>query len=120
MVEAGMMRNLCSTTPGSGSRSRGRLRAGSAGAWMLLAAIAFAGPVQALSLGWAVGPGRLEVVDLPTGTLRAAFDAPAGVTFFPGVLTPDGRYYLLPTSQGVLRFRGSGTLHTRRRPRRTR
>lgn len=60
---------------------------------------------DAQPLGWAAGLDRLEVVDLPTGALRAAYDAPTGVRFAPGALTPDGRYYLLPTTRGVVRFR---------------
>jgi hypothetical protein len=55
--------------------------------------------------GWAAGLQRLEVVNLASGVVRAAFDAPAGVSFGQGALTPDGRFYLLATSQGVLRFR---------------
>jgi hypothetical protein len=55
--------------------------------------------------GWSAGLRRLEVVNLASGVVQASFDAPEGVSFGPGVLTPDGRFYLLPTSQGILRFR---------------
>jgi hypothetical protein len=76
----------------------------------MLVVVAFAEVASAQPLGWAVsrsadGGARLEVVDLGSGVLRVAFDAPNDVSFSPGALTPDGRFYLLPTSEGLRRFR---------------
>lgn len=53
-----------------------------------------------------LGPyvSRLQVLDLATGVVDASFDIPEGVTAGHGVLTPDGRYYLVPTNVGVARF----------------
>jgi hypothetical protein len=51
-------------------------------------------------------PDLLRVWNLATGVEEARFESPPAVTFgWTGVTTPDGRYYLLPTTAGIARFR---------------
>ncbi|HTM33870.1 MAG TPA: hypothetical protein VL263_21300, partial [Vicinamibacterales bacterium] len=84
---------------------------------LTIALIGSAAPVAAQSLGWVLDtspatatqpyrPIRLLAVNVATGIEVARFDPPAGVQFgWNGVVTPDGRYYLLATSAGIARFR---------------
>jgi len=46
----------------------------------------------------------VSVVNLATGAGVAIFDVPPGIAIGAGALTPDGRYYLVPTSVGIARF----------------
>jgi hypothetical protein len=69
--------------------------------------------VFAQPLGWALevqqpwdyGTDRLIVVNLDSGAEVARFEAPLGVRFGNGGVTPDGHYYLLATSAGLARYR---------------
>jgi hypothetical protein len=46
----------------------------------------------------------VSVVNLATGGGVTTFDVPPGIGIGAGALTPDGRYYLIPTSIGIARF----------------
>ncbi len=91
-----------------GSRHRARRTRRGASIFALCAGLLlYVGVDQATAQphGWSAGLRRLEVVNLASGVVQASFDAPDGVSFGSGVLTPDGRFYLLPTTRGILRFR---------------
>ena len=53
-----------------------------------------------------IGPyvTRLQVRNLATGVVEASFDIPDRIEAGHGVLSPDSRYYLLPTNIGIARF----------------
>jgi hypothetical protein len=80
-------------------------------------AVVFLGTVAsatAQSLVWALEhppdpqPDRVRVLNLATGAEPFTFEAPSGVQFgWESSVTPDGRFYLLPTSAGIARFRTS-------------
>lgn len=96
----------------SGSRAANRV---APGVGVLLVLLGLTGSAAGQPLAWSVqyqplsqlGPyvGRLLVLDLGTGVVDASFTIPDGITAGHGVLTADGRYYLVPTNLGVARFR---------------
>jgi hypothetical protein len=70
------------------------------------------GRASAQPLGWSVyhpddprEASSLSVINLATSAQEAMVVAPPGVTLHGGALTPDGQYYLAPTSHGIARFR---------------
>lgn len=76
--------------------------------------LASAVPLGAQPLAWSVqwhpyslqgyATVRLQVINLATAAIQASFTVPEGIVAGHGVLTPDGRYFLLPTSVGIARF----------------
>ena len=51
-------------------------------------------------------PNRIKVLNMAIGGEPVTFEAPAGVRFgWNGSVTKDGRFYLLPTTAGIARFR---------------
>ena len=76
---------------------------------VVLAILGLPATVCAQPLGWALenygATDRLIVVDLNSGAEVARFEAPLGVSFRNGAVTPDGHYYLLATSAGLARYR---------------
>lgn len=73
------------------------------------AAVASAQPlawsVQQRYFGFPPSPlNQLVAFNFATGVDEFQFTIPSGVTAGPGVLTADGRYFLLPTNVGIARF----------------
>lgn len=106
-----------STGSGSGSEGESVSRAAVrivASASLLLGLLGLAASAAAQPLAWSVqqravgsppsAVDQLVVFNFATGVDEALFTIPSGVTTGEGVLTPDGRYYLLPTNVGIARF----------------
>lgn len=84
------------------------------GASLLLVLLGLAGSAAAQPLAWSVqqravgsppvAVDQLVVFNFASGVDEALLTIPSGVTVGEGVLTPDGRYYLLPTNVGIGRF----------------
>jgi hypothetical protein len=66
--------------------------------------LVLAGTAAAQPTGWLVIGQDLRVLNLSTNQTDGAFTIPNDFEARRGVLTPDGRYYLLPTNRGIARF----------------